>query len=220
MRRPSLATAALIASLTGALILIGAPSSSDKGQRTARDSTTAAPAAAASWQTVFSDGFEGTTWPLGNWLVSDYNGPAVGTKPAPQATVIWDDNSTRAKNGIWAAHPNDYNGYSDYTDTWMRWGPFSLQNATDARLKFAYWLDSEETYDLFSYSYACSNLSKWTTQDVSGELESWRNTTLSLKPCVGKAKVWVRFNFKSDLSTPSGYTGVWVDDILIQKFAP
>ena len=221
MRRPSALTAILIGALTAALLVIGAPSSSDKGPRTARDSTAAAPVAAASWQTLLNEGFEGTSWPAGtDWAITDYNGPSVGTKPAEFSSVVWDDNSTRSKTGAWAAHPNDYNGYSDFTDTSMRYGPFSLQNASDARLKFAYWLDSEERYDWFSYSYSCSNEEKWTTQDLSGELEAWKSVTFSLKPCIGKVKVWIRFNFKSDFSTPTGYTGVWVDDVLIQKFAP
>ena len=233
MRRPAL-SAILIGGLTAAaLVLVGAPASSDQGQRSARDATAAAPAAAASWQTLLREGFEGTTWPdsAAPWSIRDVNGPNVGVKLNEFATLVWDDNSTRAKTGFWSAHPNDgawapspgaQPTYANLTDTWMRYGPFSLRNATDARLKFAYWLDTETYYDQLSYSYSCSDQKRWTTEDVSGQLKVWKSVTVSLKPCADKAKVWVRFWFRSDYSNPTtnAPTGVWVDDILIQKFAP
>ncbi len=229
MRRSSALATLLIGALTAALLVIGAPSS-EAGPRTVRDA--AAPAAAASWKTVHLQTFEGTRWPDSNdgWTMRDVNGPNVGVKLNEFATLVWDDNSTRAKTGIWSAHPNDgawspssggQPTYADYTDTWMRYGPFSLRRATDARLRFAYWLDVEADYDQFSYSYSCSNQTRWTTEDVSGQLKVWKSATVSLKPCADKAKVWIRFWFRSDYSNPSSPapTGVWVDDVLVQKYS-
>ena len=232
MRRPSALATVLIGGLTAALIVIGAPSSSDQGPRTARDAVAAAPAAAATWQTVLREGFEGDfPPPNSNWAIRDHNGPNTGVKLGQFATLVWDDNSTRGKIGSWSAHPNDGAWepspgspptYSNLTDTWMRYGPISLTGgATDARLRFWYWLDSEKYYDYFSYSYTCTNDGNWVSRDLSGDVKAWKRGTVSLKECLGKTNVYIRFWFRSDYSNPTtnAPTGVWVDDIWVEKYA-
>ncbi len=46
---------------------------------------------------------------------------------------------------------------------------------------------------------------------------AWTSATFSLKPCVGKTQVYVQFTFQSDQSV--NYQGVWVDNVVIQKFS-
>ena len=230
MRRPSALSAILIGSLTAALLVNGAPSSSNEGPRTVRD-VAAAPVAAATWQTVLREGFEGNFPPSdSNWAIRDHNGPNVGVKLNQFATLVWDDNSTKAKIGSWSAHPNDGAWapgpgkpptYANLTDTWMRYGPISLTGATNARLRFWYWLDSETFYDFFSYSYSCKNDGNWVSHDLSGQVKAWKRGTASLKECLGKTNVYIRFWFRSDYSNPESNapTGVWLDDIWVEKVA-
>ena len=113
----------------------------------------------ATWQTIHLQTFE-ATFPATNdiWVIRDVNEPSVGVKLNHYATLVWDDNSTRGYNSSWAAHPNDgawapkpgaSPTYANHTDTWMRYGPFSLVGASNARYSFQYWLDSEAGYDVF-----------------------------------------------------------------------
>ncbi len=188
----------------------------------AADRRQAAPEAAAQWRLVNAQTFESTFPPQGSlWSLRDVNGPNVGTRLNANASLVWDDNSVRARNGFWSAHPNDWNGYANLTDTYMRYGPFSLAGARNARVRFSYWLDTERYYDFFSWEYSCNNDGTWTSKMVSGAPQVWRDVIWSLAPCVGSTNVMVRWTFRSDYSNPSSPvpTGVWVDDIRIQKYS-
>jgi hypothetical protein len=182
-------------------------------------------AAAGRWRTVHRQGFEGSFPPAPptKWAVADYNGPSAG--PAAPNNV-WDDNGIRAHSGSWSASPaNDLPTYGNLTDTWMRYGPFSLTGASNARMSFWYWLESEENYDFFGWEYTCTGLTRWTSVSISGtsdtadagSVPNWRKMTLPLGACAGRPEVYVRFTFRSDLS--GTYAGVNLDDILIQKFS-
>lgn len=183
---------------------------------------------AATWRTMMNQTFESTFPPTGgtgnaSWALRDYNGPSVGTKPNVNATFVWDDNSTRGHGGsFWSAHPNDWTSYGNNIDTWMRYGPFNLADARDARVLFAFWLDTEANFDFFTWGYTCSGLSNWNETSVSGRRAEWTEATMSLRPCVGRSGIYLRFNFQSDYSNPSSPvpTGVWVDDIRLQKLVP
>jgi len=41
--------------------------------------------------------------------------------------------------------------YPDNADSWMVYGPFSLEKYNEARLEFLYWNKSEEDYDFLYY---------------------------------------------------------------------
>jgi len=188
----------------------------------AADRRQATPEAAAQWRLIHGQTFESEFIPDNSlWSLRDNNGPSVGVKVDPSATLIWDDNSTRARTGFWSAHPNDWNGSANHTDTYMRYGPFSLVGARNARVRFSYWLNTERNYDFFSWEYSCNNDGNWKSTMVSGQPQVWRDVIWSLAECVGSANVMVRWNFRSDYSNPASNapTGVWVDDIRIQKYS-
>jgi hypothetical protein len=161
----------------------------------------------AIWRTVVFEGFEGL-FPSGSWWVMDYDGnPASG---------IWDDTPTKYKTGGWSAHPTDgVRPYPNSMATIMRYGPFSLVGATNARLKFDYFLDSEAGYDFFKWGYSCNGLNNWTEKSVSGN-SSWKAVTESIKSCKGKSNVYVQFTFTTDGSVTD--QGVWVDNIRVEKY--
>lgn len=79
------------------------------------------------------------------------NGPNVGSPPAGTgATVVWDDTSTKAKRGFWSAHPAKSTSYANQMHTYMKYGPFDLTGAIDAKVNFDYWLDTEPFFDFFT----------------------------------------------------------------------
>ncbi len=84
---------------------------------------------------------------------------------------------------------------------------------------FKYWLDSEAGYDFFTWAYSCRGINgPWIGRSLSGNLpRRWTSASLSLRPCLGRRNVYVKFTFTSDQSV--NYQGVRVDAIQIQKFS-
>lgn len=163
--------------------------------------------AGAVWKNVHKQGFEGF-FPTGTgWTVADHNGTVGGD-------YFWDD-TPGGYNSTWAAHPADSSTYQNNMNTWMMYGPFSLATASDAKLSFVYWLDTEEFYDYFTYGYACDGLNEWNEVTVSGNSGGWKNASMSLASCVGSTEVRVRWRFVSDGTVTK--PGVWVDSIKIKK---
>lgn len=171
----------------------------------------AGPAATeAGWITIENETFEGV-WPDAGWTSFNYNDTAV------VGVYTWDDTSVRHYGtGAWSAHPTDgVIPYDEDLHTKMRYGPFSLVGATDAKFSFKYFLNTELTWDFFSYEYSCDNGASWVSQQKSGSA-NWKSVTVKLKPCLGKSTVLVQFSFVSDVAY--GYEGAYVDNVLIQKY--
>jgi hypothetical protein len=166
-------------------------------------------ALAARWRTIHNQTFEGT-FPAGAWIA--YDGSHTSTQG------IW-GKGAGGFNSAYAAHPRSgVTPYNYNTQTWMRYGPFSLAWATNARMLFKYVVDTEVGYDNFSWAYSCNGVATWTGQTVSGNAPGlWVSATFSLKPCVGKTQVYVQFTFTSDQSV--NYQGVWLDNVRIQKYS-
>ena len=168
-----------------------------------------ASAVEATWRTVVFEGFEGL-FPSGNWSVWDFDDGSLS------GNDNWDDTYTKYKTGSWSAHPTD--GVTPYPNKMisiMRYGPFSLVGATNARLKFDYFLDTEAGYDFFTWGYSCNGLNNWTEKSVSGN-SSWKSITESMVSCKGKSSVYVEFTFTTDYSVQD--QGVWVDNVRIEKY--
>jgi hypothetical protein len=165
--------------------------------------------AAARWRTIHNQTFEGT-FPVNPWIVYDGSHTSVQGNWGKAAVGY---------NSAYAAHPRSgVTPYNYNTHTWMRYGPFTLSGASDARMSFRYWVDTELGYDTFSWAYSCNGVANWTEKTVSGNAPGvWVSTTLSLKPCIGKSQVYVQFTFTSDQSV--NYQGVWLDNVKIQKFS-
>jgi Immune inhibitor A-like, MAM domain len=170
--------------------------------------------AAGQWRTIHNQTFEGTFPGTDTgWIAYD------GSYTSSQG--IW-GKGAGGFNSAFAAHPRSGLTPYDYnTHTWMRYGPFSLAGATDARMLFKYWMQTEAGYDTFSWDYSCNGVDRWTGRTLSGfgpgTISAWASSTFSLKPCVGKTQVYVQFTFNSDQSV--NYQGVWVDNVKIQKFS-
>ena len=158
------------------------------------------------WSTIMNETFEGI-WPAAPWAV--------------YGTPTWDDTSYAYHGGFWSAWcadssgVNPASGYVNNMNAWMVYGPFSLADASSANVVFWYKNLSEQNYDYFQWMASTDgvNFGGW---QISGDQNTWRSQTYDLSGVLGQPQVWLAFRFVSD-STVAGYSGAFVDDIVIQK---
>lgn len=159
----------------------------------------------AIWHTIEYETFEGI-WPDTNWASWNYNA----------GSSTWDDVNRRAYGGSWSAHPSGVTSpYPNNLHSIMRYGPFSLAGATNAKFTFTFWLAGEPAFDWFSWGYSCDGGQTWTDTSKSSS-NSWQTKTMQIKSCVGSTSVYVRFMFTSDYSVVN--EGVYVDNVRIQSY--
>ena len=173
------------------------------------------------WTTIFSDDFEGD-FP-GEWFVDDVDG-------AENGEYYWGKRNCLSHSGsfsAWAVGGGDDGSSlscgSDYpinANSWMIYGPFSLEGATSAEFSFNYWLNSESGYDFFKV-LASINGSYFYGYEISGERAAWYGDVFDLTDVymigdlTGQPQVWIAFLFTSDDSI-NCEAGVYVDDVVIR----
>jgi hypothetical protein len=169
------------------------------------------PAAPLGWSLIMYESFEGV-FPTGAWWV--------------EGDPTWDDQSCLADAGTWSAWcanggtdgiepcPGEVH-YPNNMDNWMEYGPFDLSLASEARLRFRYWLDSEAGYDEFSW-YSSSDGILYSGYRYSGGDSAWTDGGLDLTERVGDSSVWISFEFASDGSVSD--RGVYIDEIWLEQF--
>jgi murein DD-endopeptidase MepM/ murein hydrolase activator NlpD len=176
----------------------------------------------AGWQTITSQNFEGT-FP-GSW-------------------IVWDDNGTSNGEYYWGkrtCHPyaGSYSGWgvgggaqgsalgcgSNYphnADGLMVYGPFSLQDAIAADLRFNLWLFTEPQNDMVFYATSI-NGTNFYGYALTGNSQGWMDISLDLAnvpplgSTLGQSQVWVALGFASNGST-SYAEGGYVDDIVLRR---
>ena len=185
-------------------------------------STTLTPMSASDeWITIFSDDIEGV-FP-GDWNVFD-NDDEYGE-------YFWAKRDCRPYAGTYSAwvvgggaDGSELSCNSDYpndVDSWMIYGPFSLEDATQAEFRFMFWLNSEEGWD-FLFAGASIDGNSYYGGTISGE-QDWGERIFdltdvySLGDLTGQTQVWVAIAFQSDYSI-SYPEGAYVDDVLIRKY--
>ncbi|MBE9571950.1 MAG: hypothetical protein IMF11_15075, partial [Proteobacteria bacterium] len=182
----------------------------------AEGSSIQVPAAPDGWTTIMFEDFEGA-FPGAGWNVYDGNS-------TDNMEYYWDDDDYRAHNGSWSAWPANGGAdgldplffyYPDNMDTWMWYGPFDLSDAVDAELQFYYWLQSEWSYDFFSWYASPDGGADITGYIRSGSSGGWVSENYDLTAFLGDASVWISFHFESDATNTD--EGVYVDDILLRK---
>jgi hypothetical protein len=175
----------------------------------------ASPPAAAGWQDIMTENFEGTfpgaTWTLlGNptWGKDDYN-PYTGTYSG------W-----CARGGTLGQDPQ-YSYYPNNMNAWMVYGPFNLTGASDAELNFYLWLQSEISYDWLSWM-ASVNGNNFYGYRTSGDSAGWayRSFDLTSVPTLGnltgQSSVWIAFRFTSDVINFDD--GAFLDEIALRRY--
>jgi hypothetical protein len=174
----------------------------------------------AGWQTIMTEGFEGA-FP-GVWSIYySASGPET----------YWDDTSVISHSGSWSAFcagggsegvaPGE--NYPNNMETWMDYGPFSLADATDAKVDYYLWLDAEDGYDAFYY-LASVDGDNWYGSYWTGFSDGWVAKSFDLTNVegfgnmCGQSNVWISFGFVSDISNPVDYYGAFIDDVVLQKY--
>jgi len=177
--------------------------------------------AAGEWITILSDDFEGA-FP-GEWHVFDSDGDTNGE-------YLWAKRDCRPYTGgysAWAVGGGADGSalscgshYPDHAQSWMIYGPFSLEDATEAELRFMYWLNSERGNDhLFVgasiggpfYGVRTSGTRDWALHTLD------LTDVFTLGDLTGEDQVRVAFYFFSDESTTLP-EGAYVDQVILRKY--
>jgi len=175
------------------------------------------------WTNIMTEDFEGA-FPSGDWELSDGDGTDHGE-------YYWAKRDCRSHTGSYSAwgvggganggvlpcdadYPNDAFPY-------MIYGPFDLAKATDARLVFHYWLDSESSDRFGWFASIDGNNFYGAWSDVASG--SWGEQTFDLTDVsflgdvTRSPSVWIAFVFVSDGSDTRA-EGVYVDDIVLSAY--
>jgi subtilisin family serine protease len=174
-------------------------------------------------ETILNDKFDGDFY--GTWTVLDNDGPTNGEaywgktkkkyKSPPKSVWCADGGPDRAQPG--EEYPNGM-------DSWMVYGPFSLEDANYAEVTFRTWLKSEAFFDKLRW-FASIDGSSFVGYSASGNWASsygWIRPKLvltdlpDLGDITGQPQVWFALNFKSDDSITS--KGAYVDNLKITQF--
>jgi hypothetical protein len=178
----------------------------------------------AGWTTIFSDDFEGT-FP-GDWVVFDNSDSDGGEyywakkdcNPYADSYSAW-----VVGGGVQGSTLSCGDNYPDNAESWMIYGPFSLEEATDAEFVFMYWLNSEEGFDKLS-TYASIDGTNFYGEFTSG-IQDWTEKIFDLTDVyilgdlTGEQEVWVAIAFQSDYSFIYS-EGAYVDEIVIRQYIP
>lgn len=184
-----------------------------------------APAATgASYPNSMTEGFEGA-WPATGWTLSDQSSTDGGEfkwgarscHPHTGSSAGWS-----VGGGVQGSLLNCGASYASNLNTWARYGPFDLSNATSASLKIYFWgtteYDSECKYDYFYVGHSADgnsfNGSRGCGSMTNGtEGNGYYSFTLDLAPRLGLSQVYVALLMVSDSSVSAG--GVMIDDIVL-----
>lgn len=167
--------------------------------------------------TIFSDDFEGT-YPSPHWTLSFVSG-------ATNTTVNWGRSSYRKAGGSYSwwcvgsgsGSPAPGSNYPPNMGAWMRYGPFSLADATTAWVELDLWLSKQNSHDKFGVWAATSPSGSYSSVyvDPANTGGVFRRDTVSLNNFVGLPQVWIAITFTSDASIQ--YEGAYVDNVVIRK---
>ncbi len=172
----------------------------------------------AGWITILSEDFGGS-FP-GSWTLTGNGGYTWGKR---------DCRSYQGSYSGWAVG-GGANGdalscgssYPNNADSMMRYGPFSLADATDGDLSFQLWLNSEPDYD-YLCRYASVDGASFYGYCTHGNSSGWMERTLDLKDVptlgnlMGQSQVWIAIRFLSDESY-NYLEGAYVDNIVLRKY--
>jgi len=167
------------------------------------------------WIILMNEGFENSI-PTTGWCNEDRSG-------IEDREIKWGTTEVVTHTGrfsAWcAAGGTDgtlaLSNYPPNLDSWLIYGPFSLEDVYAAELQFSYRNESEDNGDdFFAWAASPDGVNFYGTR-VSGGSPTWQTVTLDLSAYAGDDTVWVAFYFHSDDDTNSGQ-GAFVDDVLLR----
>ncbi len=176
------------------------------------------------WVTVYADDFSNPGAFPGPWRPSkgygyqDYLWGRSGCRYNSWPASVW-----AVGGGPGGSHLACGAGYPPYSYSWLVYGPFSLEEATAAELRFKLWLNTETGYDGLC-RMASVNEDDFYGYCSTGVSPGWVEQALDLAAVpragsmLGALRVWIAFVFLSDGSTNLP-EGAYVDDVLIRACA-
>lgn len=175
---------------------------------------------AGGWVDIMTEDFEGV-FP-GDWDLNDYYPPGEYIWGNRDCEVYEGSNSGWAVGG--GADGSILPCGSNYpieVDSWMVFGPFSLETAQEAELNFMFWLNTELGYDYLFWG-ASTNGVNFYGSGVWGDSAGWIPNTFDLTDVytlgdlTGETQVWITFEFFSD-DTITKPNGVFIDNIVLRQ---
>lgn len=176
------------------------------------------------WINLMTEDFE-SDFPY-QWTVFDDNGPEYGE-------YQWGKRNCRPYQGSYSGWGVGGGGngstlvcgdkFPTNTDSWMMYGPFSLEEAIDGELRFMLWLntDLDSAGDEFFYGASLDGTEYWGTiyQGSSDWFEVVFDLTdvYNLGNLMGESEVWIAFVFESDGNSGDDLAeGAYVDNIVLR----
>jgi hypothetical protein len=177
------------------------------------------------WTTVVEEGFEAPPgdlwhfWDLNGVTGGDYTWARRDCQPYAGSYSAW-----AVGGGAGGALLPCGSNYPDGVDSWMAYGPFSLEDATAASLSFRLWLDVGTDIDDGFYICASPDGDIYACWLLTYQPTGWAPVPFPLDDNLtgvdlrGQNQVWIALKFVSDLSV-NFPGGAYVDDVVIRKCA-
>ncbi len=174
------------------------------------------------WTTITSENFE-ANFPRNGWVVHD-NQPGYGQYYWAKRICLPRSGSSSgwAVGGGAEGSPLSCGSYyPNYAYSWLIYGPFNLEGASDAELLFDYWENAEAGFDALFWGASTDN-DQYYGQYFSGNSGGWRarnfdlTNVYQLGNLLGQPNVWIAFVFVSDFSITYP-EGAYVDNIRLRK---
>lgn len=174
---------------------------------------------------IMAENFEGA-FP-GNWLLLDGDGAANGDYTWAKRDCLFNAGAHAGWAVGGGANGSALSCWSDYpanAESWMLFGPFSLVGATNARMDFKAWVNTELDVDGVC-AYASADAVQFHGICASGNSGGWTDGSLDLTDIymlgdlTGEPDVYVAFLFVSD-AVNTFAMGALVDDIVLRKNVP
>lgn len=194
----------------------GAPTSTPTPTVTKTPSPT--PTATPAWIAIVEEGFEGS-FPAG-WEAFD--------NAAGNGEYYWAKRDCRAYEGshsAWAVGGGAdgaalpcMSQFPDRTESWMVYGPFSLEQAEAAEMSVMLWLGTPQD---FAVSLCASFDGYFGCRPIVGAVGLWQEHRLDLAAVpgvgnlLGAPQVWVALRYKSSWS--GGLEGAYADNVLVRQ---
>lgn len=203
--------------------------------------------AAAGWETVFSEGFEDG---IGvGWTVRDESSGDGGEYTWGIADTFVSSGEDQSAWSVGGGEDGvqleaDRDPYPSNVDSWLVYGPVDLRGASDARLRFNWWLETgvsggnqrpwasvqtvervtvtPEEGDWFGWCILTgeNDLDGARCTYMSGSTGSWASAAVPLAGCLSgetgaAGEIWIAFHFVSDEDGAAG-RGTFVDNVRVE----
>jgi hypothetical protein len=184
------------------------------------------------WFEIMTEDFEGNFPDDNGWVLSEGEGTGSGV-------YWWGARDCQVYEGSysgWAVGGGTEgsilpcgSNYPNNAESWMEFGPFSLEDANEARLDFMYWVytltDNEEDVDALTWGISTDGMAYYSGDPLTGDSDGWQSFSVDLTnvptlgDVTGEPQVWIAFVFLSNDDTYNAPHGAFIDNIVLRQCA-